>query len=325
MIACYKKVRSALIILLGIILSCSIALAQPAGQPREEPLVLSTPADGAADGEPESSEVEKKKPSLGDLCFDPEDGALDLSAFLLTAKGFLPLGGVITEPAVGYGGVLGVMFLHDSIKDRAKRMKERDPDGSLTRLPPPNITAAGGFLTENGSWGGGLFHFHVFKEDKLRYLGGLFDMEMNLDYYGKGGDFPLLPIDHVSYSLKGYYLVQQLAYRVGDSDLFLGANFKYMTYDAKLDFGLNITPPDWFPPLEKTLTSGGVGVFAEYDTRDSIFTPDRGINVRLESVFYEDIFGSDRDYNKTSLNARAWTPLHPSWILGLRADANFSD
>ncbi|MCP4687708.1 MAG: hypothetical protein GY859_06640, partial [Desulfobacterales bacterium] len=51
MIASFNKNRSSMIVVLGILLSCSIALAQPAGQPREEPLVLSTPADGAADGE----------------------------------------------------------------------------------------------------------------------------------------------------------------------------------------------------------------------------------------------------------------------------------
>jgi len=42
-----------------------------------------------------------------DLFFDREDNMLDLSPWLATASGFLPTGSIITEPAVGYGGVLG--------------------------------------------------------------------------------------------------------------------------------------------------------------------------------------------------------------------------
>jgi hypothetical protein len=34
---------------------------------------------------------------------DPEDGQFDMSQFLATAYGFMPIGSIITEPAVGYG------------------------------------------------------------------------------------------------------------------------------------------------------------------------------------------------------------------------------
>ena len=33
---------------------------------------------------------------------DPEDGALDMSEFVIDYKGFLPVPLIITEPAVGY-------------------------------------------------------------------------------------------------------------------------------------------------------------------------------------------------------------------------------
>ena len=41
---------------------------------------------------------------------DPEDGQLDMSDFLLKHKGALPVPIVITEPAVGYGFGLGLLF-----------------------------------------------------------------------------------------------------------------------------------------------------------------------------------------------------------------------
>ena len=64
-------------------------------------------------------------PSMRQLLTDPEDGAFDASAFLSTAKGFLPIGTIITEPAVGYGAGLGLMFFHDSIKNRAALAREK--------------------------------------------------------------------------------------------------------------------------------------------------------------------------------------------------------
>ncbi|MCK4563397.1 MAG: BamA/TamA family outer membrane protein [Verrucomicrobia bacterium] len=272
--------------------------------------------EGAVEGIPE-------EPSLRDLCFDPEDGMLDLSAWLATAKGFLPTGGFITEPAVGNGGYLGLMFLHDSIQNRAELAKDRHPNGTLKRMPPPSVTGLFGFGTENGSWGGGLLHMHVFKDDQMRYLGGLFYNEMNLDYYGRGGDLPA-GLDSISYTLDGYLLLQQMMFRVADSDVFLGANYKYMSFDTKLDLGLGITPPDWFPSLERTLTSAGVGLIAEYDTRNSIFTPDSGINAKFMNTFYDHAFGSDQEFNKLLANLRGWIPLRRNWVLGLRGDAAFS-
>ena len=46
------------------------------------------------------------------LVTDPEDGRFDMSNWLLRNKGFLPVPMIITEPAVGYGGGLGVIFFH---------------------------------------------------------------------------------------------------------------------------------------------------------------------------------------------------------------------
>ncbi len=46
---------------------------------------------------------------------DPEDGQLDMSDFLLKHKGALPVPVVITEPAIGYGLGLGLLFFSGPI------------------------------------------------------------------------------------------------------------------------------------------------------------------------------------------------------------------
>ena len=307
------------IIRYAVVLSlCSISLPAP-GEETDAPPDNSPSDPVATDREPAVDGAEN--PSISALFFDEEDHMLDLSAWLMTAKGFLPTGSLITEPAVGNGIALGLMFLHDSIQNRIEQTKERNPDGTLKRLPPPSITGLFGFGTENGSWGAGLAHMHVFKEDRMRYLGLLFYNNMNLDFYGSGGGLPL-PIDSFSYTLEGGMLLQQMTFRLGESDFFLGGNYRYMNFDATLD--LPITPPPEFPSLNQTITSAGIGLIAEYDSRNSIFTPDSGINAQVVDTIYNEAVGSDRDYNILNANLRGWVPVRPDWVLGLRADGAFS-
>lgn len=60
-------------------------------------------------------------------------------------------------------------------------------------------------IQEGYAWGVGAAHLHVFNEDRMRYMGGLFYQDVKLDYYGKGGDLNL-PIDKVEYNLDGLKL-----------------------------------------------------------------------------------------------------------------------
>ena len=43
---------------------------------------------------------------------DPEDGKFDMSSYLKSARGFLPVPIIITEPAVGFGLGAAVVYFH---------------------------------------------------------------------------------------------------------------------------------------------------------------------------------------------------------------------
>src|SRR5688572_11650141 len=76
---------------------------------------------------------------------DQEDGHLDMSDWMVNRKGFLPVPIVITEPAVGYGGGLALMFVRNSIRESAEKAKET---GHMT---PPDVLGVGAAATENGT------------------------------------------------------------------------------------------------------------------------------------------------------------------------------
>ena len=73
---------------------------------------------------------------------DPEDGKFDVSNYLASATGFLPVPIIITEPAVGYGLGAAVAYFHQP--------KEIDRN-EHPHQGPPSISVGFGAKTENGT------------------------------------------------------------------------------------------------------------------------------------------------------------------------------
>src|SRR5262245_18666508 len=103
---------------------------------------------------------------------DPEDGAFDLSSFLATPKRFMPIPLVVTEPAIGYGGGLAGMFI---------RPRKQAGEEGFAR---PNISAAGGIYTENGTWMAFAGDSSHWLDDRLQTLAAVGGGRLNLDFYG---------------------------------------------------------------------------------------------------------------------------------------------
>ncbi|MGK7244677.1 hypothetical protein ACSPAH_01475 [Buttiauxella agrestis] len=109
---------------------------------------------------------------------DDSDGMLDMSQYLSENRyGFLPIPVVITEPAIGYGGGLFGLFLHDTADSEASKSRT---DG---RKIPPAMSAFGGGVTQNGTWFVGGGHRHTWNNDGIRYLVALGYADINLDIY----------------------------------------------------------------------------------------------------------------------------------------------
>ncbi len=155
------------------------------------------------------------EPSLKELFTDPTDGTFDMSPFIKTRAGFVPILVPVTEPAVGYGAAGGLVFFH-------QRDEEPTPDPAPAgegRMLPPSLTAVAGFATENGSWGVFGGHRGVWKEDRVRYLGGLGYASLLLPFYGTGSQASDLSSE---FEIRTVPFVQDLGVRIPGSDFFAG-------------------------------------------------------------------------------------------------------
>ena len=113
------------------------------------------------------SQKKKKKLSFK----DHEDGAFDLSQFLLEANGVLPVFIPITEPAVGYGAGAALLYFH-------KRKKKYDS------YVPPSVSGVAGVYTENKTWGVGALHRQIFGENRVRTVTAVLKADLRIKYYG---------------------------------------------------------------------------------------------------------------------------------------------
>ncbi|MBK6805871.1 MAG: glyceraldehyde-3-phosphate dehydrogenase [Betaproteobacteria bacterium] len=245
---------------------------------------------------------------------DPDDGKLDLSEWLLDHKGFLPVPIIITEPAVGYGAGVALAFFRESLRDTAERST------ASGRRAPPDVFGVGALATENGTKGAALGGQWTFVDGRYLYRGGVADVSINLDFYGVGGQLPG-PIDKVGYELSGFGSFQQGMVRLGDSDVYAGIRWIYLDLSASLDVAAGDIG---LSPRQMAKRSSGAGVAIEHDSRDNIFTPNRGWIGAFEATFYSPEIGGSNTFQAYRAHVFDYHQLSHDWILGLRADGRLA-
>ncbi|CAH1583412.1 Outer membrane protein/protective antigen OMA87 [Vibrio jasicida] len=259
-------------------------------------------------------------PSFGSF-FDEVDGQFDMGHHIAeNAVGFLPVPIIITEPAVGYGGGLVGVFMHET--EQQKRERKQAALSSLdggAQLMPAAVTAVGAAATQNGSWFAFAGHRHTWREDSIRYLGGMGLGQMNLNIY-QDIDFPGLgPLPPLNTTVgfntqtSGVALMQQLQFRVAKTPLMLGVKqiasyTNVASENSVVNKVLDVTLGD------KEITSG-LGLLIDYDTRNNLFYPTDGYQISSEYMVYSEALGGDSNYTKWNVSGQGYVPITEKWTL----------
>ena len=244
---------------------------------------------------------------VGDAFVDPEDGAFDVSEWVLDKQGFIPVPIIVTEPAVGYGGGLTLLFFRESLRDAVTRSRPGHPT-------PPDIYVVAGAATENGTRFGAAGAMVTFRDDRWRYRGVVGRTDINLTFYGAGDR-------GIGFNLDGWASSQQLLQRIGDSHHFLAGRWVYFDLDNRFDSDAS-TPN--LPEEGRSKRSSGIGPSWEYDSRNTIFTPSRGLLAAVDGLFYDPDWGSDSRFQTYRTKLFAYVPAGPRLVVGGRLDARFA-
>jgi hypothetical protein len=240
---------------------------------------------------------------------DTLDNALDISYYLNNLHGLLPLVSPITEPAVGYGAaVAGLFFIS----------KKEEPKTNGFKMP--DIVGIAGGYTENGTWFAGGGYAGFWKDDHIRYRGVLGYGDIKLKYYGLEGS--VFNEGALRFDLKSYFFLQQAIFRFGDTRFFLGGRYQFMKSTSTF---LKYTSVPGIDPIDYEITNSGVGIIAEYENFNNIFSPKKGIRVNFTYDQYLEIFGSNKDFGRLSAFFIDYIPvISNAWHSGFRIESQIS-
>jgi hypothetical protein len=240
--------------------------------------------------------------------FDPGDGQFDLSYFLENPRGFLPIPIVVTEPAVGYGGGGVGMFL--------RPRREAGEEGWAR----PDISAVGVLATQNGTWGAFAGDASRWLNGRLRTLAGAGTGQVNLDFYGLGLDRPSFD-QKVRYSLQFTGAVVQANWQLAPkSSWSVGMRYVFANVDPKL------RDEPAFPGLADRIRVkvSAPTAIVEYDSRDSVFTPTRGIYAETSYLASRAGLGASENFERFEQVFIAWHTLPHDVTLGAQANYAWS-
>ena len=232
-----------------------------------------------SDGEKNPQEDEEKK-GFWDRFKDPEDGKLDLTAGGEQGAGFFPIAIPFNEPATGPGLVLALGYFHPT--------KGAPAASSEDAATPPTVTFGAVAGTTNGTWFAAGGHHHVWKEDTIRYLGAIGGGSANLTFFGFG-DQDTSEDEGIDFNIKALGLVQQAKFRIAELPVFVGTKYIFATTDTTFD-------ADTEDVLTGESDLAGLSALVEYDTRDTVFTPNKGMQATVDLTWYSEALGGDFDF-----------------------------
>ena len=183
---------------------------------------------------------------------------------------------------------------------------------------PSSYTGIGGFYADSGSWGLGIGQNTYLLEDALRINALAGYGEVNYDFFGVGnraGDKGFaIPIEQA-----GYFLIPEIFYRVWDR-LYLGIRFRYIELKTTIRVpGFGGADRPLIPELQLDVVTSGIGILAEYDTRDNVLNPYGGTYFEFNSNFSRKSLGSDFNYEQFFASYNNYIPIGDKMVIATRA------
>jgi hypothetical protein len=259
---------------------------------------------------------EKKKTSLKDTL----DNKLDLSDYVINMHGFVPYPMIISEPALGsFGIALAAVFISPQ-----KNGKSKD------RYRFPDITGAAGLYTLNNTWGVGALRQGSFAKIGMRYTIGAAYADINMDFFRQAPNGSEVK---GQFNLKPVIAVLDMSENLYKNRIYAGIRYQYTWVDIShkfknpLDTSFNLDLDTIFDPPDAAKNLGNLGMYLEFDYRNSMFTPDKGLRVKTSYTFGRNWTASDYNYDQLVVNANMFIQILYPWVCGLRVtgQAMFND
>jgi hypothetical protein len=239
--------------------------------------------------------------------------------------GFIPWPSIISEPALGdFGLAMALVFISPRQSEKAK-----------ANYTFPDITAVAGMWTLNNSWGVAALRQGSFPKIGMRYRVVLGYAPLNVEFYRTFNN-PLNGNETTKsflFNLKSLFTQVEASENIWKNKVFLGLNYTFATTQVNLERKeldndtlrkiIEYFQLDTLVKKEEIRSNiGYAGLFAEWDNRNSIFTPDKGIRFRATASLARNWLGSDNDYQQLDIYTNIFFQPFKPWVCGFMAEWN---
>jgi hypothetical protein len=242
---------------------------------------------------------------------DSLDRSLDLSDYVIGANGFVPVPYIITEPALGgFGGALLPVFIKkqppylDSVRGQLK-----------TTPVAPDITGGIGLYTLNNTWALAAFRTGTLVKQRIRYTIGTAYANIHMSFYKT---FDKTGEKELAFNIKILPVLLQASKRLGLSRWYAGMKYLFLKADTRYEG--DTTQLNLVKSLEFSKIISQLGVLVEFDNRDNIFTPFKGLKAHADFARADAFLGSDFEYWRIAYYMYAYRMVIPSITAGFRID-----
>ena len=197
-----------------------------------------------------------------------------------------------TSPAVGTGLILAVGYVFKLNQD--------------DKLSPPSVIGAVGAFTNNGSRGGGVGGRLYFGENKYQTTFALGKGRVNYDFFGIGR-LPGSREVSVEIHQSGTVFFGEFLRNVW-KNVFVGPRYQHRKLNARLGGERKVGGFE-IPEIDLQATTVAIGIHVQRDLRNSTFYPTKGSIFNLTGDFFDQAWGSKRQYQTYKLSYSAYRAL----------------
>jgi hypothetical protein len=200
----------------------------------------------------------------------------------------------IANPTLGEGLVAGAAYFYPQSEEEKK-------------LQPASLTAAAGMYTSNDSRAFAVVQQNYWKRGDWRFTGVLGGADLRLSLLTPEESTSGASVD---WRINGTFLFAKIARRIK-------GNWYGGILTRVVDANQSIEIPEVESDFEtgSDLLSVGLGIYAEYDSRDNPFNSSGGRYFKIDALFNDEAIGSDSTYQSYSAAFRSYHRLTDSVVL----------
>ena len=199
----------------------------------------------------------------------------------------------ISNPTLDTGLIAGAAYFYGQTEEQRKAQ-------------PASVTAAAAMYTSNDSRAAAVVQQNYWREDRWRFTGALGSADLRLSLIAPDEDSGTTNVD---WRINGTFFLARLSRKIA-GDWYGGAFTRVVDANQSLEFGDDSLDFD-----TNDVRAVGVGLTAEFDSRDLPINTYSGRHFKIQALFNDEAIGSNDTYQSYDVSFKSYHELSGSVVL----------